>query len=224
MKRIILLALVMLSFLPSIEARTVDGCLLPSEIKKRPKAWVKPKVETDKQYEDGRRHISTKSVSFANTGMRGKVYPTICWLRKSIWDNGTSYTLVFDITREGKTLIGEGSRLLLKFDDDSIIELTINNKVDGLSNEPNVGRSVYGGGMVYTYYTCHPSYSLTEQQIQKIISQEVVKIRMEINTGEGYVDVGTDNTKGLYFSDTLRECYNAIAEKEKQSNGLHDGF
>lgn len=224
MKRIILLALVMLSFLPSIEARPVDGCLLPSEIKKRPKAWVKPKVETDKQYEDGRRHISTKSVSFANTGMRGKVYPTICWLRKSIWDNGTSYTLVFDITREEKTLIGEGSRLLLKFDDDSIIELTINNKVDGLSNEPNVGRSVYGGGMVYTYYTCHPSYSLTEQQIQKIISQEVVKIRMEINTGEGYVDVGTDNTKGLYFSDTLRECYNAIAEKEKQSNGLHDGF
>lgn len=224
MKRIILLALVMLSFLPSIEARPVDGCLLPSEIKKRPKAWVKPKVETDKQYEDGRRHISTKSVSFANTGMRGKVYPTICWLRKSIWDNGTSYTLVFDITREGKTLIGEGSRLLLKFDDDSIIELTINNKVDGLSNEPNVGRSVYGGGMVYTYYTCHPSYSLTEQQIQKIISQEVVKIRMEINTGEGYVDVGTDNTKGLYFSDTLRECYNAIVEKEKQSNGLYDGF
>ena len=224
MKRIILLALVMLSFLPSIEARPVDGCLLPSEIKKRPKAWVKPKVETDKQYEDGRRHISTKSVSFANTGMRGKVYPTICWLRKSIWDNGTSYTLVFDIMREGKTLIGEGSRLLLKFDDDSIIELTINNKVDGLSNEPNVGRSVYGGGMVYTYYTCHPSYSLTEQQIQKIISQEVVKIRMEINTGEGYVDVGTDNTKGLYFSDTLRECFNAIAEKEKQSNGLHDGF
>lgn len=224
MKRIILLALVMLSFLPSIEARPVDGCLLPSEIKKRPKAWVKPKVETDKQYEDGRRHISTKSVSFANTGMRGKVYPTICWLRKSIWDNGTSYTLVFDIMREGKTLIGEGSRLLLKFDDDSIIELTINNKVDGLSNEPNVGRSVYGGGMVYTYYICHPSYSLTEQQIQKIISQEVVKIRMEINTGEGYVDVGTDNTKGLYFSDTLRECFNAIAEKEKQSNGLHDGF
>ena len=224
MKRIILLALVMLSFLPSIEARPVDGCLLPSEIKKRPKAWVKPKVETDKQYEDGRRHISTKGVSFVNTGMRGKVYPTICWLRKSIWDNGTSYTLVFDITREGKTLIGEGSRLLLKFDDDSIIELTINNKVDGLSNEPNVGRSVYGGGMVYTYYTCHPSYSLTEQQIQKIISQEVVKIRMEINTGEGYVDVGTDNTKGLYFSDTLRECFNAIAEKEKQSNGLHDGF
>lgn len=224
MKRIILLALVMLSFLPSIEARPVDGCLLPSEIKKRPKAWVKPKVETDKQYEDGRRHISTKRVSFANTGMRGKVYPTICWLRKSIWDNGTSYTLVFDITREEKTLIGEGSRLLLKFDDDSIIELTINNKVDGLSNEPNVGRSVYGGGMVYTYYTCHPSYSLTEQQIQKIISQEVVKIRMEINTGEGYVDVGTDNTKGLYFSDTLRECFNAIAEKEKQSNGLHDGF
>ena len=224
MKRIILLALVLLSFLQSIEARPLDGCLLPSEIKKRPKAWVKPKVETDKQYEDGRRHISTKSVSFANTGMRGKVYPTICWLRKSIWDNGTSYTLVFDITREGKTLIGEGSRLLLKFDDDSIIELTINNKVDGLSNEPNVGRSVYGGGMVYTYYTCHPSYSLTEQQIQKIISQEVVKIRMEINTGEGYVDVGTDNTKGLYFSDTLRECFNAIAEKEKQSNGLHDGF
>ena len=224
MKRIILLALVMLSFLPSIEARPVDGCLLPSEIKKRPKAWVKPKVETDKQYEDGRRHISTKGVSFANTGMRGKVYPTICWLRKSIWDNGTSYTLAFDITREEKTLIGEGSRLLLKFDDDSIIELTINNKVDGLSNEPNVGRSVYGGGMVYTYYTCHPSYSLTEQQIQKIISQEVVKVRMEINTGEGYVDVGTDNTKGLYFSDTLRECYNAIAEKEKQSNGLHDGF
>ncbi len=224
MKRIILLALVMLSFLPSIEARTVDGHLLPSDVKKRPKAWVKPKVETDKQYEDGRRHISTKSVSFANTGMRGKVYPTICWLRKSIWDNGTSYTLVFDIIREGKTLIGEGSRLLLKFDDDSIIELTINNKVDELSNEPNVGRSVFGGGMVYTYYTCHPSYSLTEQQIRKIISQEVVKIRMEINTGEGYVDVGTDNTKGLYFSDTLRECYNAIAEKEKQSNGLYDGF
>lgn len=224
MKRTILLALIVLSFLPSIEARTVDGCLLPSEIKKRPKAWVKPKVETDKQYEDGRRHISTKGVSFANTGTRGKVYPTICWLRKSIWDNGTSYTLVFDIMREGKTLIGEGSRLLLKFDDDSIIELTINNKVDGLSNEPNVGRSVYGGGMVYTYYTCHPSYSLTEQQIQKIISQEVVKIRMEINTGEGYVDVGTDNTKGLYFSDTLRECFNAIAEKEKQSNGLHDGL
>ena len=224
MKRIILLALVMLSFLPSIEARTVDGHLLPSDVKKRPKAWVKPKIETDKQYEDGRRHISTKSVSFANTGMRGKVYPTICWLRKSIWDNGTSYTLVFDITREGKTLIGEGSRLLLKFDDDSIIELTINNKVDGLSNEPKVGRSVYGGGTVYTYYICHPSYSLTEQQIQKIISQEVVKIRMEINTGEGYVDVGTDNTKGLYFSDTLRECYNAISEKEKQSNGLYDGF
>ena len=224
MKRIILLALVMLSFLPSIEARTVDGHLLPSDVKKRPKAWVKPKVKTDKQYEDGRRHISTKGVSFANAGMRSKVYPTICWLRKSIWDNGTSYTLVFDIIREGKTLIGEGSRLLLKFDDDSIIELTINKKVDELSNEPNVDRSVYGGGMVYTYYTCHPSYDLTESQIQKIISQEVVKIKMEINTGEGYVAVGTDNTKGLYFSDTLRECFNAIAEKEKQSNGLHDGF
>lgn len=214
----------MLSFLPSIDARPVDGCFLPSDVKKRPKAWVKPKIVTDKQREEGRRHISTNGVSFANTGMRSRVFPTAFSLHKSIGDNRQSYTLTFEITREGKTFIGEGSKLLLKFDDGSITELTIKKKIDELSNSPHVGSSVYGGGHVYTYYTCNPSYDLTESQIQKIISQEVVKIRMEINTGEGYVDVSTDNTKGLYFSDTLRECYNAIAEKEKQSNGLHDGF
>ena len=218
MKRIILLALI-LSFLPSVEARTVDGCLMPSELKKRPKIWVKPKIKTDKQHEEGYRYISTNGVSFANTGMRSSVFPTICSLHKSIWDNRKSYTLTFNIVRAEKTSIGEGSKLLLKFDDGSVIELKLKpiNYYKEVKNEVHASSS----GL---YYTCNPSYDLTDSQVQKIISQEVVKIRMEISTGEGYVDVSTDNTKGLYFSDTLRECYNAIAEKEKQSNGLYDGF
>lgn len=219
MKRIILLALVMLSFLPSIEARTVDGCLLPSEVKKRPRTWVKPKIETDKQHEEGYRFISTKSVSFADTGVRSLVYPKICSLEKYIWTDKVSYTLTFDITRYAETHISKGSKLLLKLDDGSVIEL----KLELSKNHKEVRNKVHASS-TGLYYTCYPSYVLSETQLLKITSQEVVKIRMEVETGEGYVDVSTDNTKGLYFSDTLRECYDAIAEKEKQSNGLYDGF
>lgn len=71
-----------------------------------------------------------------------------------------------------------------------------------------IARDIILGSMSYCF--CPNDY---------LGGREVVKIRMEVETGEGYVDVSTDNTKGLYFSDTLRECYDAIAEKEKQSNG-----
>lgn len=218
MKRTILLALIVLSFLPSIEARTVDGCLAPSDITKRPKSWVKPKILTDKQHEDGYRRITTTTVGFAKTALMNKLSPVSCSLTKRKRQGESTYAITFYYWQRNEIHIKEGSRLLLKFEDGSIMTLRIANPIGVLENERHVQSNLT------VTYSCSPSYSMTEEQLLKITSQEVVKLRMEIDTGEGYVDVSTDNTKGLFFSDTLRECYYAISEKEKQSNGLYDGF
>ena len=189
---------------------------IEKDTKKRPKLWVKPKIVTDKQNEDGTRTITTSGVSYASTGLRSTM-PTVLHLKKRIDKEQTRYLLVFERTMSKKTFIKENSKLLLKFEDGSMMELKIVHAIKEIDNNPQVTLSVI------LYKAC-PAYELTEEQINKLITTEVVKFRMEIDTGEGYEDQGVENTKGWYFSDTLRECFNAIAEKEKQSNGLYDGF
>lgn len=189
---------------------------IEKDTKKRPKLWVKPKIVTDKQNEDGTRTITTSGVSYASTGLRSTM-PTVLHLKKRIDKEQTRYLLVFERTMSKKTFIKENSKLLLKFEDGSMMELKIVHAIKEVDNNPHVSLSAL-------YYTASPAYELTEEQINKLITTEVVKFRMETDTGEGYEDQGVENTKGWYFSDTLRECYEAIAEKEKTSNGLHEGF
>lgn len=190
-------------------------------ITKRPKSWVRPKIVTDKQNEDGTRTITTSGVGYANTSLRSAL-PTVFHLKKRISKEQTLYLLVFERTQSKKTFIKEDSKLLFKFEDGSMMELKISHAIKEIDNKPHASSSLHSSSAVY--YTASPAYELTEEQINKLITTEVVKLRMEIDTGEGYEDQGVDNTKGWYFSDTLRECYEVIAEKEKKSNGIYDSF
>ena len=109
--------------------------------------------------------------------------------------------------------INKGSRLLIKMNDDSVIELkTINEQSDEIGNSQVVGSSVI------SQYTVFPIYSVTEEQIAQI-SQGVKKIRVE--TSLEPIDKEFKKDK---MGKIIEGQYKVISERAKTSNNFNEGF
>lgn len=132
-----------------------------------------------------------------------------------------SYTLTADsiegyfltiCLNEGKMQFGRGKKLLIKFADNSMMELENSTEIGPADYEYKV--SQYG-----TNYFTYPQYDINVEQIKRIINGEVVKKRIE-NDIE-YFDRDIKKNK---FSKGLKELFEAIDARKQAKNNVYEGF
>lgn len=126
-------------------------------------------------------------------------------------NNFEHYEISFALN-EGKMQFDEGRKLLLKFKDGSVMELS-NTKVIGPTDYE------YTASKYVTNYYTYPSYEVTEEQLKQIISGEVVKVRIENNIE--YFDRKIKRNK---FSKAIQKSYEAILSKKKVKNDIYTDF
>ena len=165
-------------------------------------------ISADKVEEDGSRWIVTEN-SNLYTGWTNAASFNLSYSLKVNGEETYEITLCFN---EGKMQFEKGRKLLIKFKDSSILEL-INNKEIGPTDYK------YKTSPTGTSYFTFPRYSVTEEDINKIIDGEVVKIRVE-NDIE-YFDRDIKKNK---FSKGLKRAYEAIKAKKETKNDVYEGF
>lgn len=105
--------------------------------------------------------------------------------------------------------IYKGSKLLLKLDNDEIVELEAD-----LDSE-TVRNLIFTTVQIITF----TSYKVTEEQIHKIIENNVVKVRME--TSYDYFDAKVYKDK---FSKTIYKDYLLIEDALQEEISIYDNF
>lgn len=125
-----------------------------------------------------------------------------------------SYFLSLKTTSNTPITVPEGGILLLKLEDDSIIELKTLMKYAGTV------RDVHNiNGYVFSDYTIFPSFPINEVQISKL-SKGVKKIRIE--TIDGYRDKDFKKDK---IGIAIKGQYDLLQNQlKKASNDIRDGF
>lgn len=125
-----------------------------------------------------------------------------------------SYFLSLKTTSNTPITVPEGGILLLKLEDDSIIELKTLMKYAGTV------RDVHNiNGYVFSDYTIFPSFPINEVQISKL-SKGVKKIRIE--TIDGYRDKDFKKDK---IGIAIKRQYSLLqSQLKKASNDIKDGF
>lgn len=165
-------------------------------------------ISADKVEEDGSRWILTEN-SNLYTGWTNAAAFNLSYTLKVNGEETYEITLCLN---EGKMQFEEGRKLLIKFKDDSMMELKNNKKVGPTDYKYQTSRTG-------TSYFTFPHYSITEEEIQKIIDGEVVKIRIE-NDIE-YFDRDIKKNK---FSKAMKNAYEAIKAKKETKNDVYEGF
>ena len=128
------------------------------------------------------------------------------------------FLLDLDFDESGKT-IEAGYKMLLKQSSNNIMELVC---VQGDHNTRyNMTPFVWALGIIHTE---KGQYLLTREEVESIIHDPVVKIRVEYQWG--YFDVNTsDLVRKSKFSYMVEKMYNRINDAlENQKTGLYDGF
>ena len=149
----------------------------------------------------------------------------------SEWASGASFSVEYCQTNnselwflslclnEGKRTIDKGRKMLLKFEDGSIIELENCEEIGIADYEYEV--TSYG-----TNYYVYPSYTITEEQIQKIINGNVIKVRIEINTGYLDREIKGKKKKSVKgrMSEDMKEIYDNVKAASLQKKSIYDDF
>jgi hypothetical protein len=205
MKKFLLLFLALISFVVNVNAQ---------------------KIYADKQNEDGSRIVTTTNVPFA---LRDNIFDvfrkkdkrpdffdlsTTCFIDQ----NGKKlYSLDFFVSNSrNKICMDKGSRLLLKLNNDSIIELRSNKNVNDYDNKIDI----IGGK---TTYSVSFSYDISNSIINILKRNKVVKMRME--TDYDYFDLDSSYYNSFFsFSKSFLKCINLIDKELQKSNDLYDNF
>ncbi len=126
-------------------------------------------------------------------------------------NDADSYYIILNVigNKKRETEYTKGRKLLIKLSDDSIIELSV---YKTLEDEDYVGCSA------------RVTYSISEADIERMINNNVVKLRIENDFDYKDVDV-----KKNLFTKGLKKLYGAVKEErkiEKKSGeaGLYEGF
>lgn len=164
-------------------------------------------ISDDKFNEDGSRIIVSKYRGISS-GFRLMVSFRLIDVI-DVNDGNTYFIQLNLIGNKKEKEYAKGRRLLLKLKDDSIIELI---------NQETIRVKDYVG------YAARIKYLVKENEIDKLITGEVKKIRIENDFD--YVDI---EVKKNVFSKGLGKVYEAIQkekkiEKKPNSTGLYDDF
>mgnify|MGYP007135614238 CR=1 FL=1 len=184
------------------------------------------KIDMDKQDADGSRLVATTRVLFAEHDLTFVLIPkkdkrpssidlqAECFINK---DGDRSYFVDFPIFYyKHEILVKKGSRLLFKFDNDSIMEVKSSRNVDEINNDLDImnNKSTYSAVL---------SYELSPSQVDIFRSHKVIKMRLE--TDLDYLDFdSTYYDERFDFSGKFIKCINAIDKELTKSNDLYNGF
>lgn len=166
-------------------------------------------IHMDKVEEDGSRIIITSSKNIYKGWLNAAA---VCLVYATLPEQEYE-TIELSLTlNEGKMQFDKGRKLLLKFNDGSIMEL---------SNSEHIGPTDYTYAVTSegTDYYTHPRYPITKEQITEIVRKEVVKIRIENNVG--YFDREIKRNK---FSDAIMTLYKAIYIRKQTNNNVYNNF
>ena len=184
-------------------------------------SFAQPGIFSDIQNEEGRT-ILTSSETFASykKGLKWNMSMSYCEVYED-GDTTSLYAVGFDLSVHTPIEMEADSRMLIKFENDSIIETSLLHK---LSPSDFHYKNTYG----VISYTFTPSYILTDAQMNYISSHKIVKIRLEApwNT-QGYFDYyEAPNSKVWAPSETIAALRKVIQKRlrEKPNNTIYDNF
>ena len=164
--------------------------------------------QLDKQEEDGSRIIISSAANLYTKFTTAAGFN----LSTTIMPSGTQFWWLDITLNEGKGQIEKGRLLLIKFDDDSVMEL---------NNDKHIGAADYTYQVTKygTNYYLHPCYPLTVEQLNKLRTANVVKVRIEHDTGHFDREINTKK-----FNKGINRMYDEIQMRMSVSNNVRDGF
>jgi len=112
--------------------------------------------------------------------------------------------------------ISKGNKLLLKLDNNEILTLAAD--TDAETENLMTTQNVFGAITGKTDIT-HIPYTITIEQLQKIINNKVVKVRVETT-----LDAFDGKVYGNKFSKTIQEDYSLIQGALSQQKSIYDDF
>lgn len=116
----------------------------------------------------------------------------------------------------GKWLIAQGNKLLLKLKTNEIITLSASDNYEA-SIEPRLSSLLNN-----TTTTLTPYYKISRQDLDKILMSDVVKVRVE--TYYSYFDGELTPLYGNNFSKSIRDDFMLISSELKKEKSIYDGF
>lgn len=162
-------------------------------------------VDKDETDMNGNRTIITDEDEFDEDNTIGLKYTILASSK-----NDTIISICFTIEDWGN--MEKGRKLLLKFQDNSIMELT--NSVDEFRHPLAGHLSMFGPAM-----GIQPQFIVTKQQLDDIISKKVVKLRFE--QADDTIDIKVKKNK---VSKILSECLSSIQKISGKEKNLYEGF
>lgn len=137
------------------------------------------------------------------------------------------YTLIFKVAcGYVRRSLPEGSKMFVKLDDDSIIELQTISGIEEYENESETMPQTHSD-----YYYIYPTYMATPEQINQMIEHKIVKVRRQITWGEGYYDMPNENgrirLKHMCMTENLARMKLSIdkrLEKTETPDDILNGF
>lgn len=175
----------------------------------------------DKQEANQERCIVTSSViftrqkGFLGSGAEFKIFMQLNrFKRNNIYID--EYSICFPQVSTRRWSLDVGRKMLLKTQEDSVIELS--NTIP--MTEADDTYEIIGD---YTFYTIHPLYGVSANQIKQIINGQIKKLRIETNAG-AYDLQPNDKSKFWNFSLVVKMCYDRIQKQLQYNNDIHNGF
>lgn len=164
-------------------------------------------IRIDKVEEDGSRVIISDE-SNIYTGWTNAAAMSLSYM----FTDGLEVYSITLCLNEGKMQFEKGRKLLLKFKDNTTMELV---------NRDHIGPADYEYRVtsVGTDYYTYPKYSVSVEDIQKIINGEVVKIRIEND-----IEFFDRDIKKNKFSKALKKAFDAISSRKTVKNDVYEGF
>lgn len=165
-------------------------------------------IKIDKVEEDGSRIIISNN-SNIYTGWTNAAAINLSYLLTASGLENYQITLCLN---EGKMQFEKGRKLLLKFKDNTMMELVNCERIgpaDYQYQVTNIGTN---------YYT-FPKFNVSEEELHKIINGEVVKIRIEND-----IEFFDRDIKKNKFSNGLKKAFDAINSRKTVKNDVYEGF
>ncbi len=162
------------------------------------------------------RKIITSEVDWFGTGRDDKA--SLCYFATYGEEPSSYYILDVNWDEEGKSF-QEGFKILFKHASGAFTELNCVLERSQYKERVKLIPFPLPSGDIYV----HAFYQMTEEQVQAIITNPVVKIRIEYD--KGYFDVDCARKDGTSrFSDYIKKAFDVIQTAKKNKTGLYDNF
>lgn len=167
-------------------------------------------VSVDKVEPDGSRILLTKDFRMYDFKLIFCGFGSLSFTKMP---DGRDMYCIFLTLNEGEMTIDKGRKLLLKFKDETVMELENVKDIELIDNKLEHSRTT-------SYYLVSPQYPVTKEQLEKIMKNEVIKLRIEND-----VEFLDRTIKKNRFSQGIKKAYEDIHNKVKSTNNsLYEGF